>query len=58
MPPEGSELAFKARARPQNHASDGVATGICTSGLAEGKTNSDLTYSMSDDTFQQNIITP
>jgi len=56
MPPAGLELAFEARVWPQNHALDSVATGIGTSGLAEGKTLSDLTYSTSEDTFQQNLI--
>ena len=50
MPPVGLDLSFEARERPQNDALDSVAIGICTSGLAEGKINSDLIYAMSEDT--------
>jgi len=56
MPPTGLELAFEARWWPQNHALDSVATGVGTTGLAEGKTLSDLTYSTTEDTLQQNLI--
>ena len=53
MPPAGVELEFEARERPHNHALDSVATGICTSGLAEGKIHSYLTYSLSEDTLKK-----
>ena len=56
MPPAVLELAFEARLWPQNHALDSVATGIGPSGLAEGKTISDLTYSKSEGTLQQSLI--